>query len=363
MNRPLVINGKFTAQRLTGVQRVAEQLVRALDERPDLQGVTLLLPPQGRRLDLRRIAERTVGPAGWPLHAWEQLVLPRAARGSLLLNLAGGAPAFGARQVSVLHDAVLFDRPKAYSISFALWYRWLFRRLARHAHHLLTVSRFSQTRLSCALGLESARLVVMHNGVDHIDMHALPSETLERELACHGLVPGGYLLAVGSSNPNKNLDRLRHAYAGLPLHRHKLVLVGGEDGAVFSSNHAALAPGEVRLGAVEDETLRALYQGARALVFPSLYEGFGLPPLEAMASGCAVISSTAGALPEVCGDAALYVDPYDVPALTNAMRRVCEDDFLHAHLVKAGRLQAAKFRWADAAQTLIEVIEMDGACS
>jgi len=352
MTRRLVINGKFTAQRVTGVQRAAEEIVRALDARPGASAVTLLVPPRGRRLGLHRIREQVVGPSGLPLHVWEQCVLPFAARGALLLNLAGGAPAFGTRQACLLHDAAVFDTPAAYSVSFTCWYRWLFRRLARTAELLLTVSVFSSTRLAQALCLGAEHFLVLPNCADHLSTRPVPIGELEQSLACHGLYVGGYLLAVGSANPNKNLVRLLRAHASLPASRLPLALVGGSDPKVFANVPVDVPADVLKLGAVDDETLRKLYLGARALVFPSLYEGFGLPPLEAMHLGCPVIASDAGALPEVCGDAALQVKPQDVAALADAMRRLGEDDVLRGRLVQAGLRRAAESRWADTAELL-----------
>lgn len=356
----LLINGKFTAQRLTGVQRVAEELVRALDARPDAAGAVLLLPPQGRRLGLSRIRESVIGPSHWPLHVWEQVVLPRFARGGVLLNLAGAAPAFGGRQVCLLHDAAVFDAPGGYTFSFICWYRWLFRRMARHAETLLTVSEFSKAQLANALCVDPDRFTVLPNGADHLNAEPAQVGQLNAVLSRHGLSCGGYFLAVGSANPNKNLSTLFKAHASLPVGRLPLVLVGGSDPGVFASV-AMTEESDVRhLGVVDDELLRLLYLGARGLVFPSLYEGFGLPPLEAMATGCAVIASTAGSLPEICAGAALYVDPGNVAELAAAMHQLSQNDALRNDLISAGRVRAATFRWKDSAQRLASSLALCG---
>lgn len=356
----LAINGKFTAQRLTGVQRVAEELVRALDDRPGCEGAVLLVPPQGRRLGLSRIREQVIGIEGCPLHAWEQFVLPRAARGRLLLNLAGGAPAQGARQICLLHDAAVFDTPEAYTVAFRTWYRWLFRRLARHAEAVMTVSAFSRDRLARALDLPADCIAVLPHGVDHLGAGPADPMLMARTLSRLGLSPYRYWLAVGSANPNKNLERLLRSHGALPAGRLPLALVGGADPGVFAEVRGKAAKDVLRLGPVTDEVLLQLYQGACGLVFPSVYEGFGLPPLEAMACGCPVIAGYAGALPEVCREAAVYVDPEDGQALSAAMQRLGEDVALRERLVRAGHAVAQGHRWRDAADRLACVLADHG---
>ena len=164
------INGKFLAQAMTGVQRFAGEIVRALDARLAASPggpvhYTLLCPPQARRPPLRCIGLREVSAGPVPLHVWEQLALPLAARSGWLLNLAGAAPLAGLpRQLCTLHDAAVFDHPEAYTPAFGRWYRFLFRAAARRAGALLTVSAFSRTRLAERLGVDPRRLAVVGEG-------------------------------------------------------------------------------------------------------------------------------------------------------------------------------------------------------
>jgi len=152
------LNGKFTAQRTTGVQRVAACLVNALDAQLGAAGGRwVLLCPIGAAVPhLERIEVRHIGLARMPLHVWEQAVLPAAARGGLLVNLAGSAPFFAQRQVAMLHERGRARSPEAYTRAFVWWYRCLFRRLARRALGLLTVSAFSRERLATWLAVDPA---------------------------------------------------------------------------------------------------------------------------------------------------------------------------------------------------------------
>ena len=357
---PIFINGKFTSQHTTGVQRTASGLLMALDaelacmDPADSGRWVLLCPPGGEPPALNHIEIRTIGEAGGSMLRWEQWLLPRAAAGGLLMNLAGSAPAFHRRQVCMLHDAAIFDRPEAYTMLFRSWYRMLFALLSRTARTLLTVSEYSKDRLCRHLRMAPERLHVVGNGADHLD-EVEPDEAV---FPYYGIEPRRYVLAVGSSNPNKNLPRLEAAVR--QLHEDtglRLVLVGGINSRVFARS-AADALGDpvvvVRTGPVSDGQLKALYQNAVALVFPSLYEGFGLPPLEAMACGCPVLAANASAIPEVCGEGAAYFDPLSCDDIERSMRGLIDAPERQAELRAAGFGRARDFRWADSARSLLD---------
>jgi glycosyltransferase involved in cell wall biosynthesis len=354
MSPAVYVNGRFLSQRTTGVQRVARCLLHALDaQRPPGRWV-LLCPPGVPPPPLRHVTVRSVGPAGLPLHLWEQAVLPWAARDGWLLSLAGTAPALGApRQVVTLHDAAVFDRPQAYTAAFVAWYRWLHRRLARQARAVVTVSAFSRGRLQSALGLPAARVAVVHNGADHLAGVEPDLSVLDR----HGLRGQRFLLSVASANPTKNLARLLAAWAEQPLPGVQLVLAGGGNARVFAGQARALPPGVLSIGTVDDAQLVALYRHALGLVFPSVYEGFGLPPLEAMACGCPVAAARAAAVPEVCGDAVLYFDPTSQAEIRRALHGLSGDADLRQRLRLRGAEHVAPYTWARAARALLSVLE------
>jgi glycosyltransferase involved in cell wall biosynthesis len=205
--------------------------------------------------------------------------------------------------------------------------RFTYGRSARRAQRVIVPSEFVCGRAHELLGLPRDRIRVVHHGVDHDRFHP---GTEERE---------GFLLYPAHPWPHKNHRRLFEAFARLRAERPDLELV------LTGTGFRDLPPGVRSVGRVGWDELPSLYRRAGALVFASLYEGFGLPTLEAMASGCPVACSTAGALPEVCGDAAVFFDPASVDEMVAAIR-----DALEGELVPKGLERAARFTWAECAR-------------
>ena len=356
------INGKFASQRTTGVQRLACSLVEALDEiLADSDGRTrwvLLCPPGAAPPALNRIEIQFIGTSGAGLHVWEQFMLPLYTAGRLLLNLSGPAPLLKVHQVCMLPDAAVFDHPSAFAKIYGLWYRFLFRVLSRSVRLLLTISDFSKGRLVLALGRHAEEIKIVHCAANHIVKFTPKDEALDR-LNLRGKI---YFLSVGSFNPTKNLGRLIQAFSAIPSPTVRLVLVGGINGSVFAPEGLDIEsdPRIVYTGAIDDGELAALYRGAHAFVFPTLYEGFGIPPLEAMQLGCPVIASNAASMEEVCGGAALYFSPTSVPELTGALETLLRDSRLRDILSERGTGRAAQFSWENSARKLLKYMSDAG---
>jgi glycosyltransferase involved in cell wall biosynthesis len=348
----ITLNGRFLAQPLSGVQRYAREIAGALDAlvaRGEAGRIRLVAPPDAAGFEAwPNLAARVVGTRGG--QAWEQFALPRAAEG-MLVNLGNTAPLLaGARQAVVIHDAGVFDTPESYSWRFRLWYRLLQRGLVARRARVLSVSEFSAGRIAHHLGVERAAIGVTLEGGEHILREAADASVLAR----HGLAPGGYALAVGTGAAHKNLAALAAAGTALRAAGLTLAVAGARDAAVFQA--AAGLEGARALGRVTDAELRALYENAFALVFPSRYEGFGLPPVEAMWCGCPVIAARAGAVPEVCGEAALWFDAEDPTTLAAAVTALAADPARRAALAEAGLARARHFSWDAAARRLLEFV-------
>ena len=361
MRDNVVINGRFLSATMTGVHRTAfglvDQLICHQAEVADLFGrpASIAAPHTVALTDrLPRMAiDRTGVLAGqW----WEQLELPAKARGKLLLNFCNLAPVLSPTSITMIHDTQVFTSPKSYTPAFGRFYRTVQPMIGARAVRVLTVSRFSAEQLVRWNVAPADRIRVIHNGVDHV-AHAAADPAI---LGALGLGTARYVLALSSVQAHKNLKVLLEAFASERLADLTLVLFGAEGrSAVMAASIAAgltVPPNVVFAGRVSDGALRALTENALCYAMPSRTEGFGLPPLEAMLSGCPAVVSTGGALPEVCGDAALYADPDRPAAWIGAIRAVADDPELRARHAALGRLRAAHFTWARAGESLMEVL-------
>jgi glycosyltransferase involved in cell wall biosynthesis len=262
------------------------------------------------------------------------------------------------RSVLTIHDLTLLLFPEWHPADRLAAMVPAFEPAVTRANHIITPSHSTRNDVLKLLPVEPERVSVIPEGVAPIFTPGAPEEVAAR-LAPFGLRSGEYLLFVGTLEPRKNLLRLLQAVEVAAPEIGPLVVAGGRGwnddrirGAVARLERA----GRVRsLGYVPDELRPALLTGARAFVYPSLYEGFGLPPLEAMACGTPVLTSNVASLPEVVGDAALLISPEDVPALAAALARIWSDDSLRADLRARGFAQARRFSWERTARLTLDV--------
>ncbi len=351
MSAAVFVNARFTVQALTGVQRFATEIARALPEvwPPDRPLPVLLAPRGASDAPAGPLERREIGP--FTGHLWEQTTMPAHARNGVLVNLGNTGPMFARRQVVVIHDAGVFTTPEAYSPRFRAWYRFLQRRLTHGSAALASVSVFSRNEIAGVFDIDPASIAVLGEGAEHLQ-RIPPDPTV---LTQHNIQPGRYVLAVGSLAAHKNLGALIQTAAMLADRGMELVITGGFNAAVFAAAAARL-PSAKFVGRVDDAALRALYEAAACFVFPSRYEGFGLPAVEAMSAGCPLVAARSGALPEVCGSAAIFCDPASGDSIAAAVASVLADPQRAAGLRAQGRVHAAAMTWAKAAENLRDVI-------
>lgn len=259
---------------------------------------------------------------------------------------------FDGPTVTTVHDLSALNYPETHPVERVRFLdRHLPRTLAR-ADRVLTDSQFIAEEIHQRLGVPRAKLRVVALGVD-ARYQPREAAVVQPVLDAHGLQAGAYLLVVATQEPRKNLVRLVRAFAALPEAlrlRYPLVIVGAR-GWLNAELERALGPLEAsgaarRLGYVSENDLPMIYAGARAFAFPSLYEGFGLPVLEAMASGIPALTSNVSSMPEVGADIALGVDPLDEDALRGGLEKVLDDDAWRAIASTRGAEHATRFPWS-----------------
>ncbi|KQW27215.1 hypothetical protein ASE36_19925 [Rhizobium sp. Root274] len=360
--KPIVFNGKFLTVAPTGVHRVAEELIQAFERlmvnrqlSGELPEVTVAAPTTAERkpgLSLIRFIRQGFA-SGLPReYPWEQINLPWIARNALLINLCNMGPIFHPDSLTMIHDAQVYLTPASYSLGFRLWYRLIQPLLGRTNRCILTVSEYSKVQLVRHGIAPAEKITVIYNGCDHVLTHTpAPDFVTER-----GLERGGYVVALSSTQAHKNIQVLFKAFADQRLSHLTLVLFGATSRETFE-NLGFEVPANVRfVGRINDAELSALMVEALAFACPSTTEGFGLPPLEAMILGCPSIVAPCGALPEVCGDAALQADPHMPDQWVEQVLRLADDQGLQARLREKGRQRAGLFTWDTAARKLAEVI-------
>lgn len=291
---------------------------------------------------------------------WEQALLPWVARREgidLLHNMAFVGPlAGGCPFVVTVHDLSFLFFPHSFR-SLRRSYLRIFARMSVHrARRVIAVSESTKRDLVEIYDISPAKIDVVYNGVD-ARYQPLPADQVVAFRQQQGL-PERFILFVGTLEPRKNIVSLIDAYARLPKERPPLVLVGGKGwfyNEIFGRVEALGLTREVRFaGFVPAEDLPLWYNAADLFVYPSLYEGFGLPPLEAMACGTAVITSTASSLPEVVGQAGKLANPTDTEALAAAMAQVLGSRQLQQEMETAGLAQAAGFSWEETARKTVD---------
>lgn len=265
--------------------------------------------------------------------------------------------------VATLHDAIPISRPDWVSPRMRSFKNWLWLRSSQWAQHIITISEFSRSEIVRHFGIASDRITVVHNGVDERYFERIDAEQAEAAVSALNL-PERFFFFVGTFQPRKNIERIVDAHEALPpaLRKDFPLLIVGRNGwgvdALVARLNAYPQNGAVRwLQNVDDLAKRVMMQRATALVFPSLLEGFGLPVLEGFASQTPVITSNVTSLPEVAGDAAWMVDPYDVHALTEAMATLALEEAVGHALVAKGLRRARQFGWADCAKKTLAVYE------
>jgi len=335
-------NTRILDSHLTGVQRYTLELLSRFSKE-----IEVLKPNYFRN--------------GIQGHAWEQFILPAKLHGSLLWSPSNTGPLAVERQVVTIHDVSPMDHPEWLNPRFASWYQFLTPRLVRRVRNIITISEFTKQRIIAHCPEAESKIHVVHNGVD-VRFHPIDADFIKETRERLNIPSPHYLVALGSLEPRKNLVRLLQAWATIQNQMPKdvwLVIAGAKGRRLlFGDVSFENLPARVHLtGHVPDELLPALYSGAIAAPYLSLYEGFGLPPLEAMACGTPSLTGNLASLPEVVGDAGIMVDPYDVDAIADGLLQLVGDSNLRAKFSRKGLERAKQFSWDTAADLTWDILK------
>lgn len=354
------LNGRFLVAQRTGVQRSAYQLFRTVIEQGEqfnfvlFTGESELFAPEWQRPNVQLVtsplSQRTV----IRNHLWEQFELPRLAKScgvDLLHSPANLAPLnFSGKSIVNIHDLCFLVEPAWFSLSFRLIYRWLVPQIAKNSSLVVTNSNYSKNDILQLLKLNVERIRLTYWSVDPI-FYNFNKPLAERE---------DRIIFVGSLEPRKNLRGLLKGFSlfkqNHPESKTRLTVVGCEN-PLFAD--AGISRADVRddvdfRGYISDQELAELFGCARALVYPSFYEGFGFPPLEAMAAGTPVVTSRTSSLPEVVGDAALLVDPYSPTDIAEKIA-LSLNPVTAERLVRSGMAQVKKFSWEKVGAHMLDI--------
>jgi glycosyltransferase involved in cell wall biosynthesis len=355
--RTLYLSGKYLSQPITGVQRYAAGIVDAWDQGLEegwidrsIFAIRAIVP----RTILRRPAFKhiTLEHSTTDGRTWEQVELPWRARGSLLFSPYAAAPLLKRNHAVTIHDAAAAASPEQYSNAFKTYCAIVFRVLGLTCNPIFTVSNFSKSELERYFSVPAQKLRVVHPGCDHLV--GVPGDPAILEKA--GLAKHKFVLGVSSQSPVKNFRGLARAWDMLRRSDMKLAIAGKSHSSLFRGD-TTVDSDVVRLGYVSDSELRSLYENAALFVYPSFYEGFGIPPIEAMSCGCPVLVSRRPALQEACGDAAAYCNPDDASDIAENIARILDNPEVANTLREVGRHRASGLTASRSAKLLWSELE------
>jgi len=353
------INGRFLSRRVTGVERFAMEVIRAIDlelssNRYDGFKFILVLP-------------RGIGAPTWLKNIvcvkfgffsgffWEQFELPLRVKSGFMINLCNTAPVLKKNQVCVIHDVATFDVPFSYSLMFRSLYRFLIPLLYRRCRYVATVSNFSKQRMISLFG-DRADFNVLNEGVEHILRTSPDFSILDR----FGLVNRRFCFAVASAARHKNFELILRAASMLEGSGIVFVIAGGGDDKVFKgSDLYSVGDNVVRVGYVSDNELKALYLSAECFLFPSLYEGYGLPPTEALACMCPIVVSEIPSLIESSNGLGRYFPPTDCVAFSKIIANVFDTGRGCFYLAGDQESYVRNNTWAASANKLLSFVLKD----
>jgi glycosyltransferase involved in cell wall biosynthesis len=325
----IICNTRCLNASLTGTQRYTQKI---LDSFPQT---------------IEHIAPAPNLSRGMKGHLWEQFILPGKLKGNLLWSPSNSGPLSYKNQVVTIHDIVSIDHPEWFNKTYVKWYDYMLPRLCKKAAHIIAISEFTRQRIIDVFKVPESMITVIYNGAD-LEVSSI-GNTMELALPFKK-----YVLSLGSLEPRKNIPMLLNAWDNvikqLPDDVGLVVVGGAGNPKIFKDAGINKLPARVHFtGHVNDQYIHQLYSNALFFVYLSEYEGFGLPPLEAMTVGTPVIASNATALPEVVGDAGLLVNASSLSECETSILKLINNEQLRLDLSKKALIRAKSFSWKNTA--------------
>ncbi len=349
----IIFNGRFLSQSITGVQRYAYELLKSIDDMLEntntpinfevLIPKNVVDPPKFNNIEVRKVGKLTG-------HLWEQIELPLYTKGILLINLCNISPLLKFNQICTIHDAAVFATDQ-YKFLFRIWYKTIYHSNRWKNNRIITVSDFSKRELVKYCGFPDEAINVIYEGRNHmLDIKEDDSILQENQLT-----KGNYVLAVSSMSPNKNFKNIMNALEKIDDPDIEFVICGGTNPKVFSNLEIEKNKKLKYLGYVSDSQLKSLYKNAGCFLYPSFYEGFGLPPLEAITCGCPIILSNTSSLPEIFSNSAEYCDPNDASEIAEKILLLMHDSNLNRNSRNYAMDYSQKFDWKNTALQSLKI--------
>lgn len=347
-----IINGRFLSQKPTGIHRYAFEMC---DQLHKMGADFIVAMPKDVNEDYK-LAFNTVKVGSLKGHLWEQLSLPKYLKsiGSpLLVSFSGCGPLNYKNQIMTIHDVSHERHPEWFSKNYWRYYGYMMPRIAKKSHAIITVSEYSKKEIVDVFKIAPEKLFVANCSIPSYHSEISIINTGYQELK----TPEKYIISVSSFDPRKNFRRLIEAFNLMEDKTIKLYIVGMKFKAFNTPDLEGLLNENIILpGYVGDDELKILYKNAMFSIYPSLYEGFGIPPLESMINGCPVIGSKIEALEEICEDAILYTNPYDVKDMANKMNLLASNQQLRLDFKEKGSIQVKKYSWEKSARTVLDLV-------
>lgn len=346
----IYVNGRFLTQPMTGVERYAYNICKALAE---LSLPFTIICPKSPIQPCYDISQFNIVHYGFgKSHFWEQCVFPFFFLGKkdyIVFSFTGLGSILISNKVMTIHDLSFLENPKWFSKGYYWWYKIMTPLAVRTSKHIITVSEFSKKEIVRFYPFMKAKKIsVVYGATDqNVFQHLTQNPTSEKP----------FVLAVSSLDPRKNFMRLIEAFKDIK--EVSLYIVGSYNRVFTQQAGYTASQDNIRyVGRVSDNELVRLYNQATCFLFPSIYEGFGLPPIEAMNCGCPVLASDIPVLREVCGGAAIFFNPNDTKSIQNAIQQFLKlDEEERKRLQDFGYKNAQRFSWEKSAQHIISVIQ------